>query len=175
MTRPSQGWSARAGCRPQHDAVALPPGIIIPNLSDEFPVEHFIAIDGSYQEAVVRREYPSSTLCFMQFGAVAFSREDLLTLERSPHPAPEDMERLRNLERLKLAFPMRTMRLADANSLTDSIRQSIYQFFNNAILSGSSLMDTLRWFIFREFEAGGADGRVWHLATNDDVQNLSHN
>jgi hypothetical protein len=157
----SQSWLP-----PEHNAVALPPGIIIPNLSNEFPVEHFIAIDGSYQEAVVRREYPSSTLCFMQFGAVAFSREDLLTVERSPHPAPEDMERLRNLERLKFAFPMRNMRLADATSLTDSIRQSIYQFFNSAVLSGSSLMDTLRWFIFREFEAGGIDGRIWHLATN---------
>jgi hypothetical protein len=157
----SQSWLP-----PQHDAVTLPPGIIIPDLGDEFPVEHFIAIDGSFQEAVVRRDYPSSTLCFMQFGALAFSREDLLSIDRSPHPAPEDMERLRNLERLKLAFPMRNMRLADATSLTDSIRQSIYQFFNGAVLSGSSLMDTLRWFIFREFEGSGVNGRVWHLASN---------
>jgi hypothetical protein len=157
----SQSWLP-----PAHDAVTLPPGIIIPSLGAELPVEHFIAIGGSYQEAVVRPEYPSSTLCFMQFGAVAFSREDLLSVDRSPHPAPEDMERLRNLERLKLAFPLRNMRVADATSLTDSIRQSIYQFFNGAVLSGSSLMDTLKWFIFREFESSGTAGRVWHLASN---------
>jgi hypothetical protein len=102
----------------------------------------------------------------MQFGAVAFSREDLLSVDRSPHPAPEDMERLRKLERLKFAFPLRNMRLSDATNLTDSIRQSVYQFFNGSVMSGSSLMDTLRWFIFREFESGGAGGRIWHLASN---------
>ena len=108
----SQSWLP-----PAQNAVTLPPGIVIPSLGTEPPVEHFIAIDGGYQEAVVRPEYPSSTLCFMQFGAVAFSREDLLSVDRSPHPAPEDMERLRNLERLKLAFPLRNMRLAESASL----------------------------------------------------------
>jgi hypothetical protein len=151
---------------PALDAETLPPGVIVPDLGGDLPVEHFIAIDGSYQETVVRPEYPSSTLCFMQFGAVAFSRDDLLSADRSPHPAPEDMERLRNLERLKLAFPLRNMRLSEAANLTDSIRHSIYQFFNNAVLSGSPLVETLKWFIFREFQSGGADGRVWHLASN---------
>jgi hypothetical protein len=151
---------------PAHDAVTLPPGITVPELGGDFPVEHFIAIDGSYQEAVVRPEYPSSILCFMQFGAVAFSREDLLSVDRSPHPAPEDMERLRNLERLKLAFPLCNMRLSEATNLTDSIRHSIYQFFHNAMLSGSPLIETLKWFIFREFQSGGSEGRIWHLASN---------
>src|SRR3954447_14381428 len=85
----SQSWLP-----PTQDTVSLPPGIVIPDLAADLPVEHFIAIDGSYHEAVVRPEYPSSMLCFMQFGAVAFSREDLISVDRSPHPAPEDMERL---------------------------------------------------------------------------------
>jgi hypothetical protein len=102
----------------------------------------------------------------MQFGAVAFSREDLLSVDQLPHPAPEDMERLRNLERLKLAIPLQNMRLADASSLTDSIRQSVYRFFSSAVLSGSSLMDTLKWFIFREYSGSGPTGRTWHLASN---------
>ena len=157
----SQSWLP-----PAQNAVTLPPGIVIPSLGTEPPVEHFIAIDGGYQEAVVRPEYPSSTLCFMQFGAVAFSREDLLSVDRSPHPAPEDMERLRNLERLKLAFPLRNMRLAESASSTYFVRLSIYQFFSRAVLSGSSLMETLKWFIFREFEGSGTDERVWHLASN---------
>jgi hypothetical protein len=148
------------------DYTTLPQKIIIPDLGGELPVQHFIAIDGSYQEAVVRPQFPSSTLCFMQFGAVAFSGEDLLSIGRSPHPAPEDMERLRKLERLKLAFPLQNMRLSEATSLTDSIRQSIYQFFNGALLSGSSLMDTLKWFIFREFESANAGDSIWHLASN---------
>lgn len=151
---------------PAQDAITLPPGVIMPDLGAELPLEHFIAVDGGYQETVVRPEYPSSTLCFMQFGAVAFSREDLLAVDRSPHPAPEDMERLRNLERLKLTFPLRNMRLSDAASLTDSIRHSIYQFFKGAVLSGTPLVDTLKWFVFQEFQKVGAKERVWHLATN---------
>lgn len=152
---------------PAYDAVTLPPGVTVPELDGDVSVEHFIAIDGSYQEAVVRPEYPSSILCFMQFGAVLFSREDLLSVDRSPHPAPEDMDRLRKLERLKLAFPLCNMRLSEATNLTDSIRHSIYQFFlHNAVLSGSPLIETLRWFIFREFQSRGDEGRVWHLASN---------
>ena len=59
-------------------------------------IEHVIAIDGSFTEAVVQANYPSSSICFMQFGALSFRRSDLDRLDRSPHPAPEDMERLRN-------------------------------------------------------------------------------
>jgi hypothetical protein len=149
---------------PRLEDVDLPPGVIVPALRDNLPVQHFIAIDGSYQEAVVRPEYPSSTLCFMQFGAVAFTRDDLLAVEATPHPAPEDMQRLRNLERLKLALPLRNMRLAEATTLTDSVRQAVYRFFTGAAMSGSSLMDTLRWFVFREFLPAGQ--RSWHLASN---------
>lgn len=156
----------RSWLPPPADDIALPPGILVAAPNSTSPVDHFIAIDGSYQEAVVRPEYPSSTLCFMQFGAVAFSSEDLASVDRSPHPSPEDMERLRNLERLKLAFPLRNMRLAESTSLTDSIRQSVYQFFANSLLSGASLIDTLRWFVFRAFEGGNPDEHVWHLASN---------
>jgi hypothetical protein len=150
----------------RRDDVALPPGVIVPTLVDDLPVQHFIAIDGSYQEAVVRPEYPSSTLCFMQFGAVAFTRDDLLAVETTPHPAPEDMHRLRNLERLKLALPLKNMRLLDAQTLTDSIRQAVYRFFNCSVMSGSSLMETLRWFVFREFQNRPTSERAWHLASS---------
>jgi hypothetical protein len=150
---------------PVENAVTLPEGIVIPELGPNLPIDHFIAVDGSYQEATVRAEYPSSTFCFMQFGAVAFSREDLVAVDRSPHPAPEDMQRLHNLERLKLAFPLKNMRLADATSLTDSIRQSIYRFFSRSLISGVSLLDTLRWFVFREF-TNNPEVRTWHLASN---------
>ena len=83
----------------------------------------------------------------MQFGAVAFTRDDLLAVEETPHPAPEDMQRLRNLERLKLALPLRNMRLAEATTLTDSVRQAVYRFFTGAVMSGSSLMDTLSLYL----------------------------
>jgi hypothetical protein len=151
---------------PRREEVDLPSGVIVPALGDDLPVQHFIAVDGGYQEAVVRPEYPSSTLCFMQFGAVAFTRDDLLAVEETPHPAPEDMQRLRNLERLKLALPLRNMRLAEATTLTDSVRQAVYRFFTGAVMSGSSLMDTLRWFVFREFQNQPVSERTWHLASN---------
>ena len=149
---------------PTSETATLPSTVFVPDLDNIQSVENFIAIDGSYSDAVVRKEYPSSTLCFMQFGAVAFSREDLAMVERSPHPAPEDMERLRNLERLKLAFPLKNMRLADSATLAESVGRSVFEFFVREKLSGSILIETLKWFIFREFT--GSSDKVWHLASN---------
>lgn len=46
------------------------------------------------------------------------------------------------------------------------VGRGIFQFFNGAVLSGFSLMETLRWFVFREFESSSGDARVWHFASN---------
>jgi hypothetical protein len=149
---------------------ALPDLDYRPDFSNDIQLDHFIAIDGSYQEVSVRPEYPSASLCFMQFGAVAFSKEDLLSIDRSPHPSPEDMEKLRSLERLKLAFPLKNMRLSGAGNLTDSIRKTIYEFFCNSVLSGSPLIETLRWLVFREFDPTSPESGSWHLASNPCTQ-----
>lgn len=46
------------------------------------PIRHIIAIDGGYNEVAVQTEFPSSTVCFFQIGALIFSIEDLEGIER---------------------------------------------------------------------------------------------
>jgi hypothetical protein len=130
------------------------------------PIEHIVAIDGSYAETVVQPNYPSSSVVFMQFGALSFRRSDLERLDRSPHPAPEDMQRLRNLERLKLALPVRGMRLSACGSLSDSIRLAVHRFFCSAEIEGVPLASTLAWLIFELYRPATQRLASWHLATD---------
>ena len=93
-------------------------------------------------------------------------RSDLERLDRSPHPAPEDMQRLRNLERLKLALPIRGMRLSACGSLSDSIRLAVHRFFCTAKIEGIPLVSTLAWLIFELYRPAGQRVASWHLATD---------
>src|SRR5436190_1998300 len=47
------------------------------------PIEHIIAVDGGYAEAVIDKEFPSRLVHFLQFGALWFRLEDLLAIEKT--------------------------------------------------------------------------------------------
>jgi len=125
------------------------------------PISHIIAIDGGYNEISVRKEFPSSTICFFQFGALIFSVEDLDRLEEQPFIDPDDMSKLKQMERLKFTMPVRNITLKDENTLTNSVRIAIYDFFQSYI-GEERLMDTLRWFIFQEYDTKSSE---WTLAS----------
>jgi hypothetical protein len=144
-----------------------------PDLRALRSIEHVIAVDGSFAEAVVRPQYPSSAVGFMQFGALSFRRSDLERLDRSPHPAPEDMQRLRNLERLKLVYPIRGVRLTACGSLCDSVRSTLHDFFRTASIEGVPLADTLAWLIFERYRPTDQRPPSWHLATDPTATNSS--
>jgi len=72
------------------------------------PIKKIIAIDGGYTDIMVRKEFPSSTLCFIQFGALVFSVSDLEEISRKEFIDPTDMARLKEVERFKLAVRRRT-------------------------------------------------------------------
>jgi hypothetical protein len=140
--------------------------LVEPQLSAAAAIEHIIAVDGSFAEAVVQPNYPSSVVGFMQFGALSFRRSDLQRLDHSPHPAPEDMERLRNLERLKLTYPIKGVRLRACDSLTDSVRLTLFNFFRSAAIENRLLADTLAWMIFERYRRPDERPGRWHLATD---------
>lgn len=137
-----------------------------PDLATIAEIEHIVAIDGSVAEAVVRPDYPSSAVAFMQFGALSFRRSDLERLDRSPHPMPEDMQRLRTLERLKFAYPVRGMRLDTCVSLTDSVRTAIHRFFGTATIEGVRLADTLAWAVFEKYRPARSRCDKFYLSTD---------
>lgn len=117
------------------------------------PIQNIIAIDGGFQEVVVQSEFPSSTLAFFQFGALIFSVSDLEGIEKQPFIDPDDMAKLKQIKRLKLTLPIRNMTIKGEATLTHSVRRAVFDFFMQQD-EGSSLIDTLRWFIFQEYAGG---------------------
>src|SRR6059058_307383 len=114
------------------------------------PIRHIVAVDCGFTEVPVQKNFPSSTLCFFQFGALSFSVADLEGLEKQPFIDPEDMAKLKRIERLKLALPIRNVALKDQPTLTASVRVALYDFFAQE-MDDTSLLETLKWFVFEEY------------------------
>ena len=133
-------------------------------LADKYvsnPIKHVIAIDGGYSEVIVRPEFPSATICFFQFGALIFGMDDLESLEQSPFIDPEDMGKLKRIQRIKLTLPVKNVTLKGSETLTNSIRLAVYNFFKQEVDEGQ-LLETLRWFLFEEYDQATD---VWTLAS----------
>lgn len=125
------------------------------------PIRHIIAVDGGYSEVPVQTEFPSATIAFFQFGALFFSVEDLENIEEQPFIDPDDMSKLKNIQRLKLTLPVRNVVKKSEVSLTDSVRMAIYEFFRNKPEDGA-LIDTLKWFLYKEYDE---PQEVWVLGS----------
>lgn len=125
------------------------------------PISHIIAIDGGFNEVAVQREFPSATICFFQFGALIFSVQDLEDLHDQAFIDPEDMNKLKRIQRSKLVLPVRNVCYRDQRDLIDSVRVALHNFFRSEMDDGQ-LMDTLKWFIFQEYSNSIAS---WNLAS----------
>jgi hypothetical protein len=125
------------------------------------PIQHVIAVDGGYNEVAVQKEFPSATVCFFQFGALVFSVADLEQLDDQPFIDPDDIAKLKRIQRLKLMLPVRNVALKGEGTLTQSVRKAVYEFFCQAMDDGK-LIETLSWFLFQEY-AGGVTS--WTLAS----------
>ena len=125
------------------------------------PIRFVIAVDGSYSEISVKKEFPSSTISFFQFGALTFSISDLEELAVKPFIDPEDIAKLKNIQRLKLSLPTKNILVKDQITLINSVRHTLYEFFNKQP-DDNSFIETLRWFLFEEYSIGVSD---WNLAS----------
>lgn len=126
---------------------------------EENPIRHIIAIDGGFTEVPVQVEFPSATIAFFQFGALSFHIRDLEALQDQPFIDPDDMSKLRQIQRLELTLPIRNVSLKGERTLTHSVRRAIYEFFANRLDNG---LEALRWFIFQEY---GPSISQWNLAS----------
>src|SRR5262249_47378904 len=118
--------------------------------ADVNPIRHVVAVDSGYSEVPVQTRFPSSTLCFFQFGVLSFSVADLEGLEKQAFIDPEDMAKLKRIESLKLTLPVRNVALKEQGTLRGSVRAALYEFFARD-LEGTDLLDTLKWFVFEEY------------------------
>lgn len=142
--------------------VSFEPESLIPYIPvADNPIHYFIAVDGGYSEVAVQTEFPSATICFFQFGALVFSLDDLRGVANQRFIDPDDMAKLKRINRLEFTLPVRNVTLKTQSTLTNSIRRTVYDFFQRKI-EDLSLMDTLLWFIFQEYSPNYTS---WILAT----------
>jgi hypothetical protein len=117
------------------------------------PVEWIIAVDGGYSEVILDKGFPSRTIHFLQFGALSFSLEDLAQVDTAAFIAPEDMAKLKSIHRLTLALPTKNVCFKDEPTLKRTVLKAIFEFFaKNKLAEQQSLIDTLAWFVFRQYK-----------------------
>lgn len=111
-----------------------------------------IAVDGGYTETFVREEYPSACIAFFTFGPLLFQLSDLRGLDAKRFIAPEDLQKLKNIERYTLVLPTKGIRHQGQPSLAATIRRAVFDFFESKRGSdGEQLITSLRWFLFRRW------------------------
>lgn len=134
----------------------------------EIPIEDsirlIITIDGGFTEVSVQERFPSSSYTFYNFGGLLFATSDLQTLHAKSFIDPEDMAKLRNMQRFPFVLPTKNICLNQCGSLVESVRWSIFDFFTKSHDGERPLIQALRWLLFREYDASVAD-RAWTLAS----------
>lgn len=120
---------------------------------DASEVTTVIAVDGGYTETFVREEYPSACIAFFTFGPLLFKLSDLRGLDSKRFIAPEDLQKLKNIERYTLVLPTKGIRHRGQPSLAATIRKAVFDFFEQKRgADGEQLMKSLRWFLFRRWK-----------------------
>ena len=110
-------------------------------------IEHVIAVDGGMTEVSVRKDFPSASITFMIFGPLTLSLKDLGELDATPFLGPEDMARLKNLQRYSLSVPSKAVLGPSAKSFSEGVRTSIHAFLANS--KRPELLNALKWLLFR--------------------------
>jgi hypothetical protein len=131
-----------------------------------------IAIDGGYTEAPVRREFPSAAITFFTFGPLLFRLKDLEELDHQTFIAPEDLVKLKHIQRYTLVLPTKNVSRA-GKSLQLTVRETLHEFLEKRHHDDPPLIDALRWILFRGWVAGGE--KVWKLPRCPNVGCLREN
>lgn len=118
----------------------------------ETRIRAVIAIDGGYQEVSVRRQTPSATLTFFTFGPLLLRIDDLEELDASEFVSPEDIARLKQIQRYSIALPTKNISKT-GRSLSDSFRLTLHEFFSHAHGEEESLYESLRWLMLRGWQS----------------------
>lgn len=113
-------------------------------------IRYVIAIDGGFSKAYAQKEFPSSEIAFFQFGILLLDLESLSKLEKQPFISPEQISKLKNLERIKFILPVKNIIDDKSSTFSEFVRRTIYEFFCKEI-AGGKLIETLKWLVFREF------------------------
>lgn len=123
-----------------------------PPVDTQFKV--IVAIDGGYTETPVREEFPSAAITFFTFGPLVFRLSDLKELDETPFIAPEDMARLKKIQRYTLVLPTRNISRKGL-SLRRSVRETLHEFFAEKVGDDPPLAEALRFLLLRGWTTAG--------------------
>lgn len=113
-------------------------------------IRYVIAIDGGVSKVCAKKEFPSSEIAFFQFGILLLDLKSLSEMEKQPFISPEQISKLKELERIKFILPVKNIFDDKSSTFTEFVRRTIYNFFCKEI-AGGKLIETLKWLVFREF------------------------
>jgi hypothetical protein len=125
------------------------------------PIRHIIAVDGGYSEVAVQKRFPSATVCFFQFGVLKFAVQDLEAIGAQAFIDPDDMAKLKQIERLKLIIPVRNVTSKGDSTLTQSVRRAVHDFYRKNP-EDDHLVETLKWLLYQEY---GTKRDAWLLSS----------
>lgn len=115
------------------------------------PIKRVMAADGGITEVAVQENFPSTTISFLRYGVSYFEMEDLIELDNLEFIGYKDILKLNNFNSFSLVLPTKNIRLEDCENIKDSFRRVLYEHFLKVTLDDYNLMDTLVWFMFREY------------------------
>jgi len=118
----------------------------IPPASDR--LKAVIAVDGGMTETWVRDEYPSASVAFFTLGPLLLRLEDLADLDKMPFIGPEDMQRLKQIERYSFVLPTKAVKPRNARTFSEGVRATVQAFLKEG---DGHLLRALRWLLFREW------------------------
>jgi hypothetical protein len=127
--------------------------------SDSGRITTVIAIDGGLTETYVRSEFPSAAIGFLALGPLLLRLEDLADLDYMPFIGPDDMARLKHIERYAFAFPTRGVRYGKAATFSQGVRLRVQEFLTQ---KDGHLMAAFQWLLFEGWRAP-SDQMTWKV------------
>lgn len=116
-------------------------------------IEFIVTVDGENTTIPVKKTFPSSLITFFQFGSLLIKGADLDDMEQKPFVSPSDINKLKKIEREKFVLPTKNVALKKGIDFRTIVREAIHDFFKKDHSGSTSLLTTLYWFIFEEYDA----------------------
>lgn len=117
-------------------------------------IEYIVTVDGESTTIPVKKTFPSSLITFFQFGSLLIRRNDLDEMENKPFISPTDIKKLKEIKREKFVLPTKNVALKKGVDFRTIVREAIHEFFKKEHSGNTSLLTTLYWFIFEEYDTG---------------------
>lgn len=114
-------------------------------------IEYIVAVDGESTTIPVKKNFPSSLITFFQFGSLLIKSSDLDEMEKKPFVSPSDINKLKKIEREKFVLPTKNVALKKNIDFKTTVREAIHEFFKKKHSGKTSILETLYWFIFEQY------------------------